>query len=36
VAAAGYDPLVAAYGRALLAVSADLAKAIRAEAALKH
>jgi len=36
VAAAGYDPLVAAYGRALLAVSTDLASAIRAEAALKH
>ena len=29
----GYDPLVAAYGRALLAVSADLAQAIRAQAA---
>jgi uncharacterized protein len=27
----GYDALVAAYGRALLAVSADLARAIRAE-----
>ena len=27
----GYDPLVAAYGRALLAVSRDLATAIRAE-----
>lgn len=31
VAAVGYDPLVAAYGRALLAVSRDLATAIRAE-----
>src|SRR5450631_1844681 len=30
--AEGYDPLVAAYGRALLAVSRDLAMAIRAEA----
>ena len=29
----GYDALVAAYGKALLAVSADLAGAIRAEAA---
>jgi uncharacterized protein len=29
----GNDPLVAAYGRALLAVSADLAQAIRADAA---
>ncbi|HEY5512574.1 MAG TPA: PqiC family protein [Geomonas sp.] len=29
----GYDPLVAAYGRALLAVSGDLAQAIRADAA---
>jgi uncharacterized lipoprotein YmbA len=29
----GYDPLVAAYGRALLAVSADLARAIQADAA---
>jgi uncharacterized protein len=29
----GYDALVAAYGRALLAVSADLAQAIRAEGA---
>jgi uncharacterized lipoprotein YmbA len=36
VAAAGYDPLVAAYSRALLAVSTDLSRAIRAEAALKH
>lgn len=34
VGAEGYDPLVAAYGRALLAVSRDLAGAIRAEAAL--
>ena len=34
VGAEGYDPLVAAYGRALLAVSRDLARAIRAEAAL--
>jgi hypothetical protein len=33
VAAPGYDPLVAAYGRALLAVSNDLAQAIRADAA---
>ncbi|HCE68809.1 MAG TPA: hypothetical protein DER40_15255 [Geobacter sp.] len=31
-----YDALVAAYGRALLAVSADLAGAIRAEAAVGH
>jgi uncharacterized lipoprotein YmbA len=30
----GYDPLVAAYGRALLAVSRDLATAIRSETAL--
>jgi uncharacterized protein len=29
----GYDPLVAAFGRALLSVSADLAQAIRAQAA---
>ncbi len=36
VEASGYDPLVAAYGRALLAVSSDLAKAIRAEAAVEH
>jgi uncharacterized lipoprotein YmbA len=36
VGAEGYDPLVAAYGRALLAVSRDLARAIRAEAALGH
>ena len=36
VAAAGYDPLVAAYSRALLAVSRDLATAIRAETALGH
>jgi uncharacterized protein len=36
VDAVGYDPLVAAYGRALLAVSRDLAGAIRAEAALEH
>jgi uncharacterized lipoprotein YmbA len=34
VDAVGYDPLVAAYGRALLAVSRDLATAIRAETAL--
>jgi len=34
VDAAGYDPLVAAYGRALLAVSRDLASAIRSESAL--
>jgi uncharacterized protein len=34
VDAVGYDPMVAAYGRALLAVSRDLAGAIRAEAAL--
>jgi len=33
VSAEGYDALVAAYGRALLAVSADLAQAIRAEGA---
>ena len=32
----GYDALVAAYGRALLAVSADLARAIRAEGAGEH
>ena len=31
VDAVGYDPLVSAYGRALLAVSRDLATAIRAE-----
>jgi hypothetical protein len=31
VEAVGYDPLVAAYSRALLAVSRDLATAIRAE-----
>lgn len=36
VGAEGYDPLVAAYGRALLAVSRDLARAIRAEAAVEH
>jgi hypothetical protein len=36
VGALGYDPLVAAYGRALLAVSGDLARAIRAEAAAGH
>lgn len=36
VGAEGYDPLVAAYGRALFAVSSDLAKAIRAEAAVGH
>lgn len=34
VSADGYEPLVAAYGRALLAVSRDLAAAIRAEASL--
>jgi len=34
VGAAGIDPLVAAYGRALLALSSDLARAIRAEADL--
>ena len=34
VGAEGYDPLVAAYGRALLAVSRDLARAIRDEAAV--
>lgn len=34
VEAIGYDPLVAAYGRALLAVSRDLAVAIRAEPSL--
>ena len=34
VGAAGYDPMVAAYGRALLAVSRDLAQAIRADTAL--
>ena len=34
VDAVGYDPLVAAYGRALLAVSRDLAVAIRTEPAL--
>lgn len=34
VRAEGYDPVVAAYGRALLAVSSDLASAIRAEAAV--
>lgn len=33
VDAVGYDPLVAAYGRALFAVSRDLARAIRAETA---
>ena len=32
----GYDPLVAAYSRAIFAVSSDLARAIRAEAALGH
>ena len=36
VNAEGYDSLVAAYGRALLAVSRDLAMAIRAETALGH
>jgi len=34
VGAEGYDPLVAAQGRALLAVSVDLARAIRAETAM--
>lgn len=34
VDAVGYDPLVAAYGRALLAVSRDLAEAIRGETAV--
>jgi len=34
VDAVGYDPLAAAYGRALLAVSRDLATAIRAESAV--
>lgn len=33
VGAEGYDPLVAAYGRALLTISGDIAKAIRVEAA---
>lgn len=33
VGAEGYDPLVAGYGRALLAVSRDLARAIKAETA---
>ncbi|MBC7962891.1 MAG: membrane integrity-associated transporter subunit PqiC [Steroidobacteraceae bacterium] len=32
----GYDLLAAAYGRALLSVSRDLARAIRAEAAVGH
>jgi uncharacterized lipoprotein YmbA len=36
VGAEGYDPLVAAYGRALLNVSRDLAQEIRAETALGH
>ncbi len=36
VRAEGYDPLVAAYGRALLVVSADLAQALRAETAAGH
>lgn len=36
VGAGGYDPLVAAYGRALFAVSSDLARAIRAETAGGH
>ena len=36
VGAEGYDPMVAAYGRALLAVSRDLAREIRADAALVH
>ena len=35
VDAVGYDPIVAAYGRALLAVSRDLAGAIQADAASK-
>jgi uncharacterized lipoprotein YmbA len=34
--AEGYEPLVAAYGRALLAVSRDLAMAIRTEAETGH
>jgi hypothetical protein len=36
IKAGGYDPMVAAYGRALFAVSADLARAIRAEATGGH
>lgn len=36
VEADGYDPLVAAYGRALLAVSRDLAAAIRNETVAGH
>ncbi|MHB8123327.1 MAG: PqiC family protein [Desulfuromonadaceae bacterium] len=36
VGAGGYDPLVAAYGRALFAVSSDLARAIRAETTGRH
>jgi uncharacterized lipoprotein YmbA len=36
VGAGGYDPLVAAYGRALIAVSRDLARDIRVEAAAGH
>jgi uncharacterized lipoprotein YmbA len=36
VGAEGYDQMVAAYGRALLAVSRDLAQEIRAEAAIKY
>lgn len=32
----GYDTLVAAYSRAIFAVSSDLARAIRAEAAVRH
>lgn len=35
VDAVGYDPLVAAYSRALLAVSRDLAEAIRSETAME-
>ena len=34
VGAEGYDPLVAAFGRALHVVSADMARAIRAETAI--
>jgi len=36
VGTGGYDPLVAAYGRALFAVSSDLARAIRAETTGGH
>lgn len=34
--AVGYDSVVSAYGRALRAISADLARAIRSEAGVKH